>query len=819
MTPGLSTPIACVRSALRLGPANLDPGSVGSVSSEPQRQALQKSIVERVGLMSGQRDWRKEFDAATRQWPVLQVRDPGRVLDVWLGSLPEFVNPVRLGHLFSEVRFRNRETTVAHAKVQVLLADVEKTFTYEEKSALAQHGGYLEGLFVDQAVMWLVWVRNAVRAVGSRALRVLQFCNAFDYLKSVSNDFKLLGVSGNFVGPFVEMNCLLGKDLGEVDWYEELSPRISVKKYASKMGCKLNEKEFELSLDKLLANELPGELTWPPADEFFASRWAHVKSGSHNAAVDHLVGVDTRSAEKRTRRVFAEAVSVPYLGLTPALKVASASKKKSEVGKLSRALQNVDTIAQAVQDYLMKPVEKAWRNASCLLQPTEGDQLTSYWAWARKMKKYKVMLDFEDFNSQHHLWMIKLILQKLTRGADCALVDWLMKSVDSSFVRIPAGADADVLVAEMSRESRAKCAEAERVLKLPPKSLVLVVGGLLTGDRITTIINTLCNWVYCDVLFDMTDLVNWHVGDDVLITTDDVWRFAEIVCMSLSDKVRISLSKCSYGEHVAEFLRVSFNSRQGRGYASRTIGNAVSGNWGNDKPLAKSEFLSTMVEASWTLNNRSHSLTAADAFGHAIARSLELPEQLGLSISRGEISVDMSPVRASFNVGSVPLLTTVTQEKDKGAKLGDRPSFATDEYLRRFVDWDLIREAQVPPAKLRHAMLACSYPDMEGTRRISRISSTRMPLTTVEVLAPYSVVVPDSTVERVAMLQKVAALSELDNASLLALFSKFARPGESVLPPPKAILVTDGMPFSSARAWSRGRLNAVNMICEFEMYS
>ncbi len=360
-----------------------------------------------------------------------------------------------------------------------------------------------------------------------------------------------------------------------VDWEEELKKRLEPDSIPG-MLAHFDEAQLTAAVRAIIREEL-SHPHFVEAEEAFAYRFANTKGGSHSTqgsriAVDYM---DELPPGELNRRNFVEALHTnPLLKLPPAAWISRSTKL--EHGK-SRALFACDTVNYLHFDAPCRAVENAWRSRRCIIKPG-GHDMQDIFGRVSKLKRYKLMLDYADFNSAHTLGAQKIVIRELFRDLNPEWLDWLISSVDNTMVKDMSG------------------------------SWCKVEGTLMSGHRMTSIINTVLNAAYLRLVVG-TDNYNacnfWHVGDDVLISCDSSETITDVVNSALGSQLRFQRSKQGFGTLCSEFLRMCSNQAATVRYLARSISSTVSGNWTRAMLLGKDEWCVAMQRNIWNVTNLS----------------------------------------------------------------------------------------------------------------------------------------------------------------------------------------------------------------------
>ncbi len=107
--------------------------------------------------------------------------------------------------------------------------------------------------------------------------------------------------------------------------------------------------------------------------------------------------------------------------------------EKLEHGK-TRALYACDSVNYFHFDARCTAIERVWLNNCAVLQPAGASNYNDFRDRAKKLKKYKVMLDFKNFNSAHTLRAQEIVIEELFSGLDPEWLDWLVRSINNMYI-------------------------------------------------------------------------------------------------------------------------------------------------------------------------------------------------------------------------------------------------------------------------------------------------------------------------------------------------------------------------------------------------
>ncbi|ALN98256.1 RNA dependent RNA polymerase [Penicillium aurantiogriseum totivirus 1] len=404
--------------------------------------------------------------------------------------------------------------------------------------------------------------------------------------KAFTTVLKAVGANGSRLGAMlVEANTLRGRDVDPCDLKAEALYRTTTA-VNDKLAV-FPEEDLRQACRAIFSEEIAhgpeGLLVqYPTLEDHWDSRWGWAVNGAHSGHVSKEYARAPKPAGmlREHRRAWLESVSDDprptwdghtYVSVSP----------KLESGK-TRAIFACDTVSYLAFEHLLAPVERRWRHKNIILDPGKGGHvgMTFKTRAARDRAGVSMMLDYDDFNSQHSNRSMQILFEELCdiTGYPSHLKDTLINSFDKCDIYLGA-----------QRIGRA-------------------LGTLMSGHRGTTFINSVLNRVYlvlvlgADIVDDSTTL---HVGDDVYMGVRTYQR-AGLICQKLASScLRMNPIKQSVGHTTTEFLRNATSGRDTRGYFARGVAGIIAGNWANETKLSPSEALTSMLASCRTLINRS----------------------------------------------------------------------------------------------------------------------------------------------------------------------------------------------------------------------
>lgn len=582
--------------------------------------------------------------------------------------------------------------TGAKTKVNLFLRDVihgayvdgDKRKAQLSQLLLLRAARYSEVMYNDTATALYMWIYSALDVLGQPMVEqvVIRFMDE-KAIKLLNNLMKTCGTKTQVDKSLLcEMTTMYGRATGEVDWIAENRTRTNYKAFMAEKAACLDKVRLREAIAHIYENEITQRPKFQSTDEYWSKRWVFTKSGGHQRRIERMVhGHTITKGEQVTRRMYAEAETSNILLRTKPAAYAGYSVKL-EPGK-SRALYGCDTVNYYHFDYVLREIERVWGNKEALLKPSQGDQTNDYMRWAGKMKAWKLMMDFDDFNSQHETEAKHMVFDELKaflrRKYSVAneVLDWCVKSIKNEWIAHPDG------------------------------TMDKLVGTLLSGHRATTFINTVLNAAYMrTVLGELYPTGSKHAGDDILMSVDTLEELERIAERVGDSVLRMNPAKQALGDVNAEFLRASFTKQRTRGYVSRAIASAVAGNWVNEHELGTQEYITNIMGLCWTHCLRLDDWSVWCLYSETFRRRVPELAMWTRELLRFRVSLTHTPVtdvKGQF-IRLVPRF-----EQKRGRLKRGMADNATKEYMSKHVDYKLLKLADIEPRQVYSLMLEASY--------------------------------------------------------------------------------------------------------------
>jgi hypothetical protein len=587
-------------------------------------------------------------------------------------------------------RWRLKEHSAATNKVNVYASEVLRGVEEHYPHLIPRVRQLLvrssEELFDDQAAAWLLYACILSHSYSDdpvllayRMLRDPKGC------KELTTVIKAMGWNRTELGATLcEAQALQGRATGDIDLEAEARYRVTNAVKEKTVAC--DRVRLGEAIRAIIQRELRGaKVEFEDVDEYWSRRWGWCVNGAHGRALEqHETKWRIKTLTHRVhRRVFAENVKTNPVREWSGVSYFSASKKL-EAGK-TRALFAGDSATYVAFNHLLMPVEKAWRGERCILDPGK-DGMSGVVRRVHRLQStasVNIMLDYDDFNSQHTTESMQLVFRILCEEVGYDLE--LSRKLVDSFAR-------------------------GRVF-VGGEDYGYSKGTLMSGHRATTFINTVLNEAYIALCTpDLYACNSMHVGDDVFVAAPNMATAVKLVRAVGSSEFRLNPMKQSVGSQTAEFLRLAIGPECARGYVCRSIASIISGNWVTEVRLGALEGLRVMIQAAWALMARSGDSNIYKLLVTSCVRMSRQRKEVVSDLLSGRVALDSGPslrcgdMRRFYNA---TLRSVKVQASNKW--LADVKGYATEAYLSNHVspvEKSAIAYVEMSPKRV---MLDASY--------------------------------------------------------------------------------------------------------------
>lgn len=449
-------------------------------------------------------------------------------------------------------------------------------------------------------------------------------CVQPEVVKDLSDVLKATGNNTDFSwAPMVELHCLLGRGVGELDLTEDASRRVRDKPY---WEVEVNSIQLREAIEAVLSDELGGaHIVVESVEAHWDKRFEWCVAGSHSSTTNADVCFEAvppagPGGKRVTRRMAMEYTQDnPLLRWDGTVKVSVLPKL--EQGKV-RAIYSCNTASYVAFSRLLRPVERVWHGRRVIIDPGAGGNYGMFrrirTAWPNALP-VALMLDYADFNSQHTLSSQKMVIECLLRRVNGVSEE-----------------EAKVLLDSFDR------------MRLYYKGEYLGVAkrSLMSGHRCTSFINSVLNAAYIRMVLGETrynQLQSFHVGDDVLMFCRSEAEAYEVITSMKAAGFRLQPTKQSVGRSGFEFLRMAGTKRAAHGYLSRAVSSCVSGNWTTEWREDPASALHSLVQMARTIINRSGNVHAYKLLLRSAHAQTNLNLRLLAEVMSGEVALGAGP--------------------------------------------------------------------------------------------------------------------------------------------------------------------------------
>jgi hypothetical protein len=560
--------------------------------------------------------------------------------------------------------FRFKKDPLAKIKANVYLSEL--------LSSLKRVNRHLYDLFLDATVGMYNMTNDMACCV------LLHGCGMSDYFdnpfivsvrlmqnmkscKFLTNVLKGHGLQICNLGAMLcECDRMYGKSFLDFDLGTAVSERVGIR------GQQVAIEDLDMDrlgqcIKLIVDSELSGrEVKFEHPDIFWGKRIMWCKNGGHSKALERA----NSRYQVNTRLNLYRKVAMEYWEQNPIYtwdgKSFVSASEKNENGK-RRMLLACDTATYVCFEHLLRPVENAWRNKSVLLNPDLRGRVGIVERLIKEHQPYNVALDYDDFNSQHSLAAQALVIQIVGEKSNYPS-EYLRRLVNSLY---------------------------NMEVSLNGETYGMITGGLASGHRITSFVNSILNKAYMLYVNDRIFEKNFslHTGDDTIAKLKNINDVYELLGDLSRNKFRLNNSKQSVGLHTSEFLRMCVGRKHAFGYYARSVASVVNGNWENTEQLPPSEFFQSIVSSIFSLIFRSGQSWIGNLFVDTLNRKTKISKKYLKNVVEGRIAVNNGPLYTMSSTGMslefkyknvIDSLAEFTFIKEK---IKNEKSFGTQEYV------------------------------------------------------------------------------------------------------------------------------------------
>jgi hypothetical protein len=383
---------------------------------------------------------------------------------------------------------------------------------------------------------------------------------------------------------FMYLHLLYGRLGKEVDWEKEKDKRTAVKKPIVAWDGKTWSRSLARKLAIAEMKNIFKKMKVPRGETLenrFRRRHEWVVSGAatkRGKVLDSITG--TKLAQETVnsgdlhanKRSYSEKMT--YSEVTNMLKrspvqLAYGHTKGNELAK-TRAIFGVDLDHYYLHSYICEPVERAFKADDMRLKEKIGqglEDILTRQKWAKKGRNINCF-DFSDFNAQHAL--------ETMYDLHMVMKSWYEKSLRCD------GKSDYIQVCDWIAKSFLKSVYYTK------NNRVEVTSGMFSGNRGTTIINTILNRVYMKIversykkLYRYAPVIStFRTGDDIIQcmkSTADNYLYS---IFATEHNLEANRQKLMQDKGKGEYLRLMYNpDGTVLGSLCRSLGTFINGNW------------------------------------------------------------------------------------------------------------------------------------------------------------------------------------------------------------------------------------------------
>jgi len=420
----------------------------------------------------------------------------------------------------------------------------------EQLVAIGVHDSFFIGTLV-----WLLLLPKEARSLINKSdILHIKYTSVEHFSTYIKKNFslRLKALQNNVnidLSPFFELEVLVNRGVGEIDWAleQEHRQRPNVANIDPK---RIFEEAGTLFARLRQLGGRPKMYNWK---NFWDSRWQWAPTGAYSSQYEEDKAFAHQEHDMRHKFYgFCAMPDVDYsYFIERKPEMFAKASVKYEWGK-QRAIYGVDNTNFIISSFGMAGCEELLSKMFPIGQEAESKKV------ARSVEEVlkngvPYCFDFEDFNSQHstevmrsvlHAYMV--VFKDKVDPEQLGAIDWLYESLGNVTIKQLDG------------------------------KMYTTEGTLLSGWRLTTFMNTVLNYIYTKVMMGDTTFTTTHNGDDILGAVTNINQIRNMEDNAIKHNIRFQNSKCFLGG-IAEFLRVDHNNGLGTQYLARAVSTFVHG--------------------------------------------------------------------------------------------------------------------------------------------------------------------------------------------------------------------------------------------------
>nr|UUG74253.1 MAG: RNA-dependent RNA polymerase [XiangYun toti-like virus 3] len=398
------------------------------------------------------------------------------------------------------------------------------------------------------------------------------------------------------------LHLLYGRMGLEVEWEEEKKKRTRKRTIMKSWkdgiwSASQWDEDVRRAIDRIVSRLQKPKKRFTTLREYWDERWGWMASGSATGkgrfldgdTASQVVGEEISKKElNNNKRAVSEKMSfqeiIDTLNSAPIQKAYSHTKA-NELAK-TRSIFGVEMEHYVLHNYMCQYIEPSIRDKRIAIREESArgfSELLERMSWAEQKKELN-SFDFTDFNDQHELITMKYLHDSLTT----TLVGWYAREEG---------------VGDIEQVGRwiANSFMDQRALDPTTNSYYRWSGGMFSGNRATTLINTILNQAYTDVVRLIIERrygrdpisESFHTGDDIVMVCKSHGENLLFNQVATEVGLEANPAKQLNDKGIMEYLRLTYYPNgEVLGSLARSIGTFINGNWESEvevEPLARAQ--------------------------------------------------------------------------------------------------------------------------------------------------------------------------------------------------------------------------------------
>jgi hypothetical protein len=422
------------------------------------------------------------------------------------------------------------------------------------------------------------------------------------------------------------LQTFVGRPHSDCDWDDEEEKRkrdIPLFTLNSHMPGKrkvLDQQSFRLAVRKMLKKNLhfrKSDIHPPTLAEFYAKRYQWLVKGHCGGEKAIWEGTDYKDVRDKLEQILGHRLGVrksdvaehftiddleAVLRCHP-FHIAKAHTKGNEHGKI-RAIYGSSYSHYVLGAYLSHFFEEPCVIEGTSLGLTAAEEADDMAKMAQLCAdgKYTSCIDYTDFNAQHTLWQQKIVMEEIVNVGKELYPTILPPEVTADINRVG--------------NWYARSFENQYFVRPDTQAVVKTESGLFSGVRVTTLVNTVINKTYHDMIVDDLEITSKiraqpcfsrFLGDDSKLFYHNALARDLVLEAFLTSNLALNPAKQLAAQGRGEYLRLLY-SEEGKvqGCSARSLATLVHGNVESDTPSIGSLRCKEIHEGFMTLARRGY---------------------------------------------------------------------------------------------------------------------------------------------------------------------------------------------------------------------